>query len=64
MFLAEQEVTRLAALHWVVALLAKAPPAVLQSLDVLLPALLDALDAPSERVALEALAVQASRPWC
>lgn len=33
---------------------------VMKSLDMLLPALLDALNAPSEKVVVEALAVQAS----
>ncbi|KAK9805928.1 hypothetical protein WJX73_005859 [Symbiochloris irregularis] len=56
----EQEQTRLDALHWINALLAQDRTTVLKRMDLLLPALLDALTAPSERVAVESLAVQAS----
>jgi len=56
----EREVTRLAALNWMTALLAKSRATVMESLDMLLPALLDALSASSERVVVESLTVQAS----
>ncbi|KAK9810224.1 hypothetical protein WJX72_006988 [[Myrmecia] bisecta] len=56
----EQEPTRLEALHWVNSLLSRSRPEVLDQLSVLLPALFDALSAPSDRVVLEALSVQAS----
>ncbi|KAK9844103.1 hypothetical protein WJX81_004529 [Elliptochloris bilobata] len=51
------EPTRLAALLWLHTLLGRSRQTVLDHLGVLLPALFDALSAPSERVAVEALAV-------
>ncbi|DBA99543.1 TPA: hypothetical protein ACH3X3_012124 [Trebouxia sp. C0006] len=54
------ESTRLEALHWVRALLIRSRQQVLGHLEVLLPALFDALSGPSDRVVLEALSVQAT----
>ncbi|KAL0036125.1 hypothetical protein WJX79_004382 [Trebouxia sp. C0005] len=54
------ESTRLEALHWVRALLVRSRQQVLGHLEVLLPALFDALSGPSDRVVLEALSVQAT----
>ncbi|KAL0018783.1 hypothetical protein WJX77_010592 [Trebouxia sp. C0004] len=54
------ESTRLEALHWVRALLLRSRQQVLGHLEVLLPALFDALSGPSDRVVLEALSVQAT----
>lgn len=55
----DQEPTRLEALHWVNALLARSREEILSQQQVLLPALFDALSAASDRVVLEALNVQA-----
>lgn len=56
----EAEPTRLEAITWVKFLLDRHPAATLDRLGVLLPALLDALSAPSLRVVLQALAVLAA----
>ncbi|CAL8466856.1 g6392 [Coccomyxa elongata] len=55
-----QEPTRMAALLWLNTLLSQSRRTVLEHLDVLLPSLFDALHAPSERVVVEALSVQAA----
>ena len=51
--------TRLEALHWVNVLLQRSRTAVMAHHETLLPALFDALNAPSDRVVEEAVAVQA-----
>lgn len=58
--LSDQEPTRLEALRWVHFLLQRNTAAVLDALPTLLPALLDALSAPSEGVVMQALSVLAS----
>ena len=50
--------TRLEALHWVNVLLQRSRTAVMAHHETLLPALFDALNAPSDRVVEEAVAVQ------
>ncbi|CAL5227221.1 g10142 [Coccomyxa viridis] len=55
-----QEATRLSALLWLNTLLSRSRKTVLAHLDLLLPSLFDALHAPSERVVVEALSVQAA----
>ena len=52
--------TRLEALHWVNVLLQRSRTVVMAHHETLLPALFDALNAPSDRVVEEAVAVQAS----
>jgi hypothetical protein len=56
----QAEPSRLAALEWVNTLLIHCREEVLGKLEVLLPALFDALDAASERVAVQALTVMAT----
>lgn len=52
------QATRLEALHWVDMLLRRSRAAVMAHHSVLLPALFDALNADSDKVVQEALAVQ------
>ena len=56
------QATRLAALHWLDMLLRRSRAAVMAHHSVLLPALFDALNADSDKVVQEALAVQVRAP--